>query len=156
MNARIAIVDDHEIVREGIRTLLAKTRPEWLVCGEAANGAHAIALIRDLSPDVVVLDISMPGASGFEVASRVVAAGVNCRILMFTTHDFDRLDSEVRQVGARGYVLKSQAARDLVAAIDVLLSGGTFFGKPCEPEREPDNESNPGILFCQGLAIAPI
>jgi DNA-binding NarL/FixJ family response regulator len=155
MNARILIVDDHEIVREGIRTLLAKMRPEWVIAGEAADGLSAIQLIRDLSPDVVVLDLTMPGISGFETATRIRKLGLKNRILVFTTHEFERLDDEVRQVGADGYVLKTQAARNLVAAIDTLLAGGTFFGAPTQPQREPNDAPNSGTIFRIRLKIAP-
>jgi DNA-binding NarL/FixJ family response regulator len=155
MNARIVIVDDHEIVREGIRTLLAKTRPEWIISGEAADGITAVQMIRDLSPDIVVLDLTMPGISGFETAARIRKLGLRSRILVFTTHEFERLDNEVRQVGADGYVLKTQAARNLVAAIDALLAGGTFFGAPTQPQSEPNEGPNSGIIFRRRLKIAP-
>ena len=155
MNARIVIVDDHEIVREGIRTLLAKMRPEWIIAGEAADGLSAIQMIQKLSPDIVVLDLTMPGISGFETAARIRKLGLKSRILVFTTHDFERLDDEVRQVGADGYVLKTQAARNLVAAIDALLAGGTFFGAPPEPQRESNQGPNPGIIFRCRLKISP-
>ena len=156
MNPRIVIVDDHEIVREGIRTLLAKMRPDWEISGEAADGLQAIQMIRDLSPDVVVLDLTMPGISGFETAARLRKLGVKSRILVFTTHEFDRLSTEVRQVGADGYVLKTQAAYKLVAAIDALLAGGTFFGAPMDPQPQSNEGPNIGIVFRTRLTVAPI
>jgi DNA-binding NarL/FixJ family response regulator len=128
VNARIIVADDHEVVREGVRKLLAKSRPEWVVVGEAGEGVDALKVIRDTQPDVAVLDITMPGLSGFEVANRVSKLGLNTRLLIFTAHDFDRLACEVSHVGAHGYVLKSEAARNLVLAIDTLLEGGTFYG----------------------------
>jgi DNA-binding NarL/FixJ family response regulator len=130
MAARILIVDDHEIVREGISTLIGRSRPEWEICGEASNGEEAIETITTLKPDVVVLDITMPKMSGLEAAPRIAKLGLGCRILMFTMHDSERLSSEVRQAEAQGLVLKSQAARDLIRAVDRLLSGGTFFSSP--------------------------
>jgi DNA-binding NarL/FixJ family response regulator len=153
MPTRILIADDHEVVREGLRTLLAKFRPEWEVCGEAADGNQAIQATRDLRPDIVVLDITMPGMSGLEASSRMRKLGLGVPVLIFTMHASERLSTEVRQAGAQGCILKSQAARDLVRAIDALLAGGTFFGAPPEPERKAD-ESNPGILFCRGFALA--
>lgn len=128
MNARILIADDHEIVREGIRTLLRRARPEWEICGEVADGQRAITAVQDLNPDLVILDITMPAMSGLEAASRIAKLGLDCRILMFTMHESDRLALEVREAGAQGFVLKSQATRDLIQAIDNLLGGGTFFG----------------------------
>jgi DNA-binding NarL/FixJ family response regulator len=127
MAARIVIADDHEIVREGIRTLIDRSRPEWDICGEATNGEEAIEAVKSLKPDVIVLDITMPRMSGLEAAPRIAKLGVGCRVLMFTMHDSERLASEVRNAQAQGLVLKSQAARDLIRAIERLLAGGTFF-----------------------------
>ena len=125
MEARIVIVDDHEIVREGVRGLMGKSRPEWEICGEATNGKDAIELCETLKPDVMILDITMPGMSGLEAASRMAQLG--CRLLMFTMHESERLTNDVRQSGAQGLVLKTRAASDLIRAIDCLLGGGTFF-----------------------------
>jgi DNA-binding NarL/FixJ family response regulator len=127
MPTRILLVDDHEIVREGIRTLIAKSRPEWEICGEATDGEQALEAVRTLKPDVVILDITMPKMSGLEAAPRIARLGLGCRVLMFTMHDSERLSSEVRRAEAQGLVLKSQAARDLIRAVDRLLAGGTFF-----------------------------
>jgi DNA-binding NarL/FixJ family response regulator len=141
MKARILIVDDHEIVREGIRTLLGRVRSEWEICGEAANSNEAIEAVKMQRPDLVVLDITMPVTSGLEVARQIRKLDPACRILMFTMHDSGQLGVEVRAADAQGYVLKSQAARDLVAAIETLLSGGTFFGSP-NKDREPRPAKN--------------
>jgi len=124
---KVLIVDDHEIVREGIRRLLTGSRPDWEICGEATNGKQAVDNAKLLSPDVVILDITMPGMSGLEAAPQIVKLGLGCRILIFTMHDSGRLVTEIRDAGAHGYVQKSQAARDLVVAIECLLQGGTFF-----------------------------
>jgi two-component system nitrate/nitrite response regulator NarL len=127
MSAKILIVDDHEIVREGIRTLLTRSRPQWQICGEATNGELAIEAVKSLKPDVVILDVTMPVMSGLEAASRINALSLGCRLLIFTMHQSGTFISEVRNAGAQGYVVKSQAARDLILAIDSLLAGGTFF-----------------------------
>jgi DNA-binding NarL/FixJ family response regulator len=129
---KILIVDDHEIVREGIRTLLAKTRTDWEVCGEAANANDALDAVKMLHPDVVILDITMPGMSGLEAAQRMKKLDIRFRVLIFTMHESAGLGAEIRRAGADGFVLKSQAARDLVRAIQTLLSGGTFFGAASE------------------------
>jgi len=128
MSAKILIVDDHEIVREGIRRLISKSQREWKVCGEASDGEEAIEAVKALKPDLVILDITMPKISGLETASRLSKLGLGCPVLIFTMHESSRLGVEVRQAGAQGFVLKSQAARDLVRAIDQLLAGKTFFG----------------------------
>ena len=127
MSVRVLIVDDHEIVREGISQLIARSRPEWLICGQASNGEQAIELVQALMPDVVVLDISMPKVNGLQVAAKIAAMQLRCRVLMFTMHESERLARDVRAAGAQGVVLKSQAARDLIRAMDHLLAGETFF-----------------------------
>ena len=128
MPAKILIVDDHDIVREGIRTLIVRSQPEWKICGEASSGPQAIELVKALKPDLVVLDITMPQMSGLETASQLAKLALGCRILIFTMHDSSRMPIEVRQAGAHGFVLKSQASRDLVRAMKLLLAGETFFG----------------------------
>jgi DNA-binding NarL/FixJ family response regulator len=151
MTVRILIVDDHEIVREGLRSHLAKSRPEWDICGEATDGEQAIQLTKELKPDVVILDISMPRMSGFEASTRMRKLGLTTPLLIFTTHDSERLGTEVRGAGAQGYVLKSQAVRHLVQAIDALLAGGTFFGAPPESEGTRRDKPKLGIVFFSGL-----
>jgi DNA-binding NarL/FixJ family response regulator len=132
MPAKILIVDDHEVVREGVRTLITRERPEWVVCGEAKTAQEAVEASRALKPDVTVLDITMPGMSGLEVASTIFALG--SRVLMFTMHESEHLAAEVSQAGAQGFVLKSQAGKDLIRAIERLLGGGTFFGSESDPQ----------------------
>ena len=127
MPVRVLIVDDHEIVREGISQLIARSRPEWLICGQASNGEQALELVQTLTPDVVILDISMPKVNGLQVAAKIAAMQLHSRVLMFTMHESDRLARDVRAAGAQGVVLKSQAARDLIRAMDHLLAGETFF-----------------------------
>jgi DNA-binding NarL/FixJ family response regulator len=154
MTARILIVDDHEVLREGLKALLAKLRPDWDICGEATDGDQAIQSVQDLKPDLVILDITMPRMSGLEASSRMRKLGLNIPILIFTTHQSDRLETEVRQAGAQGFVLKSQAARDLVHAVDTILAGGTFFGAPPKAAPAGGDKPNPGILFFRGFALA--
>lgn len=153
MPARILIADDHEIVLEGIRTLVGRSRREWEICGEARNGKEAVEMVKKLKPDVAVLDITMPVLSGLRAAIEICKLDVNCRVLMFTMHESDRLGIEVREAGAQGYVLKSQAARDLIRAIDYLLAGNNFFGAPPERVKADKDEPNPGTLFRMGFAF---
>jgi DNA-binding NarL/FixJ family response regulator len=152
MSARILIVDDHEVLREGVKSLLTNSRPEWQICGEATDGNQAIRLAQELHPDLIVLDITMPEMSGLEAAARIRKLRLTVPILIFTTHHSERLATDVRRAGAQGYVLKSQAARNLVQAIDVILAGGTFFGTP--KPQSADDKPNPGILLCRGFALA--
>ena len=137
MSAKILIVDDHYVVRQGVRSILAE-RPEWEICGEAATGEEAVDAATTLRPDVVILDITMPGISGLDAASRIVALGTGTRILIFTMHESQRMAADVREAGAHGLVQKSQAARDLIVAVERLLAGDTFFA--VEPDVQPDNK----------------
>lgn len=142
MSARILIVDDHEVVREGVRTLIARARPQWEVSGEATNASEGINACRRLKPDVTVLDITMPGMSGLEAASAIVALG--SRVLIFTMHESEHLAAQVFQSGAQGFVLKSQAGKDLIRAIERLLGGGTFFGSESAPQQNPPSPPSSG------------
>jgi DNA-binding NarL/FixJ family response regulator len=141
MAIRILLADDHEIVREGIRTLVARSGRGWEICGEARNGREAVEMARTLKPDIAVLDITMPEMSGLEAAQQISRAGSVCRALIFTMHESPRLGIEAREAGAQGYVIKSQAARDLIRAIDDILGGKTFFGGPAEPENKESGKS---------------
>ena len=127
LNARVVVADDHDVVREGIRRILTRLRPSWEICGEAGNGEDTVRLVSTLKPNIVVLDITMPRMSGLEAAREIGKLNLGCRILIFTVHDSDWLKSEIRSTGAHGYLRKSQVARDLVAAIECLLAGDTFF-----------------------------
>jgi len=153
MHARILLADDHEIVLEGIRNLLAKSGRDWEIVGEARNGRDAVAMVKSLRPDVAFLDITMPLMSGLEAAKQIADFGSHCRILMFTMHESERLGIEARNSGAHGYVLKAQAARDLIRAIDYLLGGETFFGAPPEPRSSPKSDHNSGLIFRRGLSL---
>jgi DNA-binding NarL/FixJ family response regulator len=147
MALRILIADDHEVVREGVRIIIHKARPQWEICGEAVNGQEAIDAAARLKPDIVLLDITMPGMSGLEAASQISGLGPSAPILIFTMHESAELAVDARQAGARGYVAKSDAARHLVTAIETLLSGGTFFGKPEKIPNEPQGNPSSGIQF---------
>jgi len=145
--ARIVLVDDHEVLREGVRALFAKLRPQWEICGEGTDGEQAIALTHALEPDIVILDISMPRVSGLEACARMRKIGLKAPVLIFTTHESESLADEVRKVGAQGFVLKTQAARSLVLAIDTILNGGVFFGEPQEqPKAAAEDRPKPGIM----------
>jgi DNA-binding NarL/FixJ family response regulator len=156
MSARILIVDDHDVVRQGVRTLLS-THPEWEVCGEASSGAEAVGAVAALKPDVVILDVTMPGMSGLDAASRIAALGTSARILIFTMHESRRMAEDVREAGAHGYVQKSQAARDLIMAVERLLAGNTFFPRQADAQRDGQDDSggpDSDILLCSGFCFA--
>src|SRR5215471_20645431 len=123
---RILIADDHEVARGGIRALL-ESHPGWEVCGEAKDGREAVELAALSKPDVVLLDIGMPNLNGLEAARQISAASPTVAILILTMHDSDNMVREVLRAGARGFLLKSDAGRDLVSAVDALQSQRTFF-----------------------------
>src|SRR3984893_8861612 len=111
MSVRILIVDDHEVVREGVRTIINRAKRDWEICGEASNGQEAIAAAAQLKPDIILLDITMPVLSGLDAASRIAGLDVTGQILIFTMNESDELPHDARRDGARGYVTKSDAAR---------------------------------------------
>src|SRR5579884_824974 len=122
----ILIADDHEVTRQGIKTLLSE-QPDLEVCGEAADGLEAIDKTRDLNPDLLILDLSMPGAGGLTVARRVRQIDPDTKILVFTTHSYPGLENMVKAAGSQGYVQKANASQELVAAARAILAGQEFY-----------------------------
>ena len=123
---RILIADDHEVVRRGIRVLL-EAHPGWEVCAEAMDGREAVDKARQSSPDVVILDLGMPGLNGLEAARQIRKLLPSSEVLILTMHESEQVIQEVLAAGARGYVLKSDAGRDLVTAVEALSHHKTFF-----------------------------
>ena len=123
---RILLADDHEVVRRGLRALL-ETHAGWEVCGEAADGRAAVELAQKLTPDIVVMDIGMPQLNGFEATRQILERTRGIEVLVLSMYDSEKMVREVVGAGARGYVLKSDAARDLVAAVEALLRRECFF-----------------------------
>ena len=123
---RILIADDHEVVLEGLRTLL-ETQPGWQVIGEAKDGTEAIKKSAALKPDVIVLDISMPQLDGLAATREIVRLLPDAKILILSMHESENLIREVVEAGARGFVTKSSASRELVAAVEALQRGKTYF-----------------------------
>lgn len=123
---RILIADDHEVARKGIRSLL-ESHPEWEVCAEASDGREAVECASSLEPDIILLDIGMPNLNGLDAARQILATTPDARILILTVHDSEQVVREVLAVGARGFLLKSDAGRDLLAAVEALQRRRTFF-----------------------------
>jgi len=123
---RILIADDHEVARHGIRALL-ESHPGWVVCGEAKDGRETVELAERLTPDLILLDIGMPNLNGLEATRQILATSPEAVILILTMHDTDHVVREVLRAGARGFLLKSDAGRDLVAAVEALQRQRTFF-----------------------------
>ena len=150
MSARILIADDHEVVRQGIRTILS-ARPEWEICGEAVNGQEAIRLAGELHPDAIIMDITMPVMSGLEAARQLSKDKAGAPILIFTMHESRSLAESVRETGARGFVFKSRAARDLIHALEILLGGGSYYGPDRDKNPSPNGTPQSGISFLRAL-----
>jgi DNA-binding NarL/FixJ family response regulator len=155
MAKRILVVDDHDVVRQGVRLIL-RARPEWQVEAEAGDGNEALEKIKLLTPDLVILDISMPRKGGLEVLSELDKSGKRLPIIVMTMHDSTELSAQVRNAGASGYVVKTHAGRDLLPAIEEVLGGGTFFPMDTQSSPTPDNkgkQKTPGMLRV-GLSYA--
>ena len=123
---RILIADDHEVTRLGVRALV-EDHPGWSVCGEAADGREAVACAAQLQPDLVLLDIAMPNLNGIDATRQILRAAPDTRVLILTMHDADEFVDEVLRAGASGFLPKIDAGRDLVAAVEALQKGRTFF-----------------------------
>lgn len=150
---QILLADDHEVVRKGLRALL-EAQPGWKVIAEATDGREAVEKARDMHPDVAIVDIGMPCLNGLEATRQIVKKAPRTRVLVLTMHDTNPLIQQVVKAGARGYVLKSDVASDLVSAVDALCRDQTFFtskvsqiildryvGKAEGTENSPDEDS---------------
>src|SRR6184192_499402 len=123
---RIFVADDHEVVRKGLMSLL-HAQPEWKICGEAGDGRVAVENAQRLKPDVIILDIGMPSLNGLEATRQILKTNPEAKVLILTLHESEQMVREVLNAGARGFVLKSDAARDMVAAVEALRRDKTYF-----------------------------
>jgi DNA-binding NarL/FixJ family response regulator len=152
-NLRLLVADDHDVVRKGVRTLLEE-QPGWEVAAEACDGREAVEKAKLVQPDVTILDLSMPELNGLE-AAREILKTVSTKVLILTMYDSDPLIRQTLEAGARGYLLKSDAGRDLVSAVDALRRNKTFFtpkvaqmvlegylGRPSKENEDDGNRKN--------------
>jgi DNA-binding NarL/FixJ family response regulator len=124
-NLRLLVADDHDVVRKGVCVLLEE-QPGWEVVAEASNGSEAVEKAKLVRPEVTILDLSMPELNGLE-AAREILKTVSTKVLILTVCDSDALIRQTLEAGAQGYVLKSDAGRELVSAVDALRQNKTFF-----------------------------
>ncbi|MDH6124933.1 response regulator transcription factor [Kitasatospora sp. GP82] len=143
MSVRVVLVDDQPLVRSGLRVLMADT-PDLDVVGEAATGAEAVQLVRDVGPDVVVMDIRMPGMDGIE-ATRLITAGPGAtRVLVLTTFDEDDHVYGALRAGASGFAVKDMALDDILAAIRVVAAGDALIAPGVTRRLIADFVQRPG------------
>ena len=122
---RVLIVDDHAVIRRGVQGILS-TYPEWDLCGEADNGQDAIRLAGELAPEVVIMDVSMPGMNGLEATRIIHDVLPETKVLLLTLHSSSEFVRSAFRAGASGYVLKSDAENELVRALNVVIEESTY------------------------------
>jgi DNA-binding NarL/FixJ family response regulator len=125
VSVSVILAEDHAIVRQGLAALL-QAEPDIALLGQAADGAAAWSMIAAHQPDIAILDLSMPQATGIEITRRVEAAALDTRCLLLTMHDDPAAALEAQEAGAAGYVLKDNSFEDLVLAVRSIAAGGTF------------------------------
>lgn len=163
---RVLIADDHQLVRQGIHQVLSETA-EFEIVGEAGDGHEALKLAQTLAPDVTVLDVSMPGLSGIEVAAELRKRNPEARVLMLSVYDHPQYVVEAVRVGAQGYLRKDTDPGELRAAVRALAHGESFFSPvvarhlsaavrgevaPPEPSRQVDILTRRERQVLEGIA----
>ncbi|MEA1030530.1 response regulator transcription factor [Pseudomonas sp. N-137] len=143
---RVALVDDHSLVRDGIRALFS-VMPQLDVVGEAENGAQAIEMVGRCQPDLLLMDISLKDMNGLELTRLLGKQYPNLKILILSMYDNYEYVSESVRCGASGYVLKNAPSREIIAAIEAIISGGTFYSaeiaQRLATDPTTDNELTP-------------
>jgi DNA-binding NarL/FixJ family response regulator len=122
---RVLVVDDHAFIRRGVRSILHSS-PGWELCGEAGNGQDAISLAAELKPELIIMDVSMPGLNGIEATRIIRRNQPGAKIVLLTMYDSGELVRSAFRAGASGYLLKSDAEHELMHALRVVLGEGTY------------------------------
>jgi DNA-binding NarL/FixJ family response regulator len=130
---RVLIVDDHAFIRRGVQTIL-HAFPEWEFCGEAENGKDAIRLADELKPEVIIMDVSMPGLNGIEATRAIRKTQPGVKIVLLTLHESSELLRSAFRAGARGYLLKTDAEQELVRALTVVIGEGAYISPKMDSE----------------------
>lgn len=123
---RLLVADGSEIVRKGLCAFV-REQPGWELAAEARDGREAVEITRQLKPEVAILDIGMPFLNGLEATRQIAKSGSHTKVLLLTTHNAELLAHQAVEVGAHGYLLKSDTAHDLISAVEALRQGKTFF-----------------------------
>lgn len=131
---RVLIVDDHEILRRGVRSLLVE-QADFIICGEAVDGQDAIEKARELKPDLIIMDVSMPRLNGLEATRQIVSADPGCRVVILSQHEAREMARQALNAGAHGYVVKSSISKDLISAVRKALAGEFFFDSAILEQR---------------------
>jgi DNA-binding NarL/FixJ family response regulator len=130
---RVLIVDDHAFIRRGVQTILHPF-PEWEFCGEADNGKDAIRLADELKPEVIIMDVSMPGLNGIEATRAIRKTHPGAKIVLLTLHESAELLRSGFRAGARGYLLKTDAEQELVKALTAVIAEGAYISPKMDSE----------------------
>jgi DNA-binding NarL/FixJ family response regulator len=130
---RVLIVDDHAFIRRGVQTILYPF-PEWEFCGEADNGKDAIRMADELKPEVIIMDVSMPGLNGIEATRVIRKSQPGAKIVLLTLHESADLVRRAFRAGARGYLLKTDVEEELVRALRVVIGEGAYISPKIDSE----------------------
>jgi DNA-binding NarL/FixJ family response regulator len=130
---RVLIVDDHAFIRRGVQTIL-HPYPEWEFCGEAENGKDAIRLADELKPEIIIMDVSMPGLNGIEATRAIRKSHPEIKVVLLTLHESAELLRSAFRAGARGYLLKTDAEQELVKALSVVAGEGAYISPKMDSE----------------------
>lgn len=122
---RVLIVDDHAFIRRGVETIL-QSFPEWEVCGEASNGSDAVQLANQLNPEVVLMDVTMPGMNGLEATRIIRKQHPEVKVILLTLHESSEVLRSGFRAGANGYLLKADAEEELMKALRVVVGDGSY------------------------------
>lgn len=144
MSVSIVIVDDHQIVRDGLASLIATLDSQARVIGQGATGREAISLAAELKPDVILIDVAMPGLNGIEATREILKADPSIRIIAVTMHAERSFIAGMLQAGAKAYIRKESAFEEISAAIDAVLQGRTYLGNGIAEIAIADADGNTG------------
>jgi DNA-binding NarL/FixJ family response regulator len=147
---RILVADDHEVVRRGVCALLLN-HSGWQVCGEARDGREAVDRAKELRPDVVILDLHMPNLNGMEAARQILRDNPRQHILILSISDSKPIVQELLRIGVHGYVLKSDAATDLIAAVEATQQNRAFFNSGIERMVLDGYLNGNNVLFSENV-----